>query len=456
MTINFRHQVTTKCRSGSQNRHKHNDRGPTFYYIHQVHPSAAPLWSSLAADQVNAYVNLPRHDCISYHIPALPLRPRTNLMVQPCQSCGKPSGRRCAGCKSLTAWYCSKECQKSYWVVHIFDCNPRRKITTADHLALAVYARCPPSDPQTAEDYGFHQIVSVEHQVELLELYIWLIEQLDVNPKKIHEWRIGGTLIEEIKAAFEAVPENLRGDKYSWFLDNQVVLDTAMEPLNDPDEIAVSYMAPAWQYCGISSSYTNAQKAKIMNTWSQDKFHCLFVCSRILSGSHPPSYDQSWMTLGFCVCRDRFEEFSLAGVYKTLLNRCTFDEFWDAFYSVSIIALFDAHGLEDERRCFPYLEDIIGPYRAPRWKSVWHLKQIVTIDVDMTPAVLVDYGFVNCSTLEEHQELKAVYKVFFVEKKGDPMRLHEAAMQGRLFRHVGETIKLSKRFKRLMKNPYPI
>ncbi|KAG1746941.1 hypothetical protein EDB19DRAFT_1688545, partial [Suillus lakei] len=59
-------------------------------------------------------------------------------MVRECNACREePSDlKRCSGCHKV--WYCSVSYQKSVWVQHIFACKPRRPITTADHLALAV------------------------------------------------------------------------------------------------------------------------------------------------------------------------------------------------------------------------------------------------------------------------------------------------------------------------------
>lgn len=68
----------------------------------------------------------------------------------------------------------------------------------------------------------------------------------------------------------------------------------------------------------------------------------------------------------------------------------------------------------------------------------------------------MDYGFSNCKTEEENVELKDVYRTFFDLRDADPIKLHEAAIEGRLFEYVGGLVKLKKKFRRLMKNPYPL
>jgi hypothetical protein len=70
--------------------------------------------------------------------------------------------------------------------------------------------------------------------------------------------------------------------------------------------------------------------------------------------------------------------------------------------------------------------------------------------------VHVDYGFMNCKTREQSAALKDVYRQFFQHRDGDPMKLHEAAIQGKLFQFVGSILKLKRSFAKLMKNPYPL
>lgn len=98
-------------------------------------------------------------------------------MTQTCQQCHGDSDdykeanlKRCSACQKV--FYCSSACQKDDWVVHIFDCKPRRPINTADHLALAVHNKSNPEHPQTREDYGFNRASGNETEFYLLGLYI--------------------------------------------------------------------------------------------------------------------------------------------------------------------------------------------------------------------------------------------------------------------------------------------
>lgn len=78
--------------------------------------------------------------------------------------------KRCSGCQNV--YYCSTACQNYDWVYHIFDCNPRRQINTADYLARAVREDVLPVHPQTCEDYGFNRAITDDEKSNLLSLYI--------------------------------------------------------------------------------------------------------------------------------------------------------------------------------------------------------------------------------------------------------------------------------------------
>jgi hypothetical protein len=115
----------------------------------------------------------------------------------------------------------------------------------------------------------------------------------------------------------------------------------------------------------------------------------------------------------------------------------------------------DAKGLKHEHERIPHLDDVLGG--APGNKSVWDLKQyVITEDRPWIPSIGADYGFFNCRGEEEVLELKEVYRLLFSHHDVDPIKLHEAAIGGKLFQYVGQFGKLKKKFNRIMKNPYPL
>lgn len=297
----------------------------------------------------------------------------------------------------------------------------------------------------------------MENRRNLLGLYIGLIERLEVSPRKIHRWQVNGTLIKEIKAAFNQLPEGSRGGYYPWFLKNQWVLDgTLSAPGNPVDEM----MMRAWQYVRGPTLDTREDITADMSTWPENKQACHLLCNLLLSDMHPAPNQDIWIYFGFCACRDEYEEGCLAALYKQLMAQCLFDELYAAYDSSTLIRLFDSRGFQMEREKIPHLEDVLTG--SPQtFKSVWNLKQIVTLkDAAMILSVAVDYGFTNCENATQVLKLTELYRRFFNHHLADPIKLHDAAIGGKLFEYVGSLVTLNKKDKktmqRLMKNPYPL
>ncbi|KIM81256.1 hypothetical protein PILCRDRAFT_821715 [Piloderma croceum F 1598] len=343
-------------------------------------------------------------------------------MVHLCQACDEPATRRCSGCKIPAAWYCSEKCQRHRWPLHIFECNPTKPINTAYHLARAVYQDRFPEDPQTSLDYGFKRAFTVENQSKLLGLYIGLILYIKVEPKTIHRWRLKGTMAEEIKSAFEKLPQSNRGSYYPWFLQNQWVINLELTPPTNPvDETLLR----AWQYAGGLPTSTREEMDAVKASWPKHKQECFFFCTLLLSSWHPSPEQAAWLNFSFCTCRDEYSETPLAQLYQRLIALSSFDKIYMAYKSSELIALFDCKGLKHDQEQIHHLDDVLA--RSPYMhKSVWDLKQHVVLeDGCMIPSIAVNY-----------------------------VKLHEAAIGGRLFEYVGGFVKLKKKLKHLMKNPY--
>jgi hypothetical protein len=352
------------------------------------------------------------------------------------------------------------------WVRHIFDCNPRRGINTADYLALAVRDDLIPEHPQTLIDYGFERAFTVENRTKLFGLFVGLIHVLGVKPQLIHKWRLNGTLIREIHAAYEKVPVSSRGGYYPWFTKNQYVLDDSM-PI--PTDHRYDFAQKAWVFVGGSPSDTEGQIKAQVATWPSNKQICHALYAILLGEWHPGPSQYLWVLFGFCVTRDRYEESSLGVLYRELIMLCTFDEFTTAFESSTLFSLIVSKGIQ-RRSSNPYwdfanwddLEDVLSG--SPQvFKSVWYLKQYVMAEdseeVKPIPAVTVDYGFMNCKDEEDTSNLKRLYKQILEMPKVKPLELHEAAIKGELFKYAGRLVQLEKKkkkFQRLLKNPYPL
>ncbi|KAF9802605.1 hypothetical protein IEO21_09872 [Rhodonia placenta] len=214
------------------------------------------------------------------------------------------------------------------------------------------------------------------------------------------------------------------------------------------------------RYAGVLASPDAESMRPILSSWPESKSTCYRFCGTILSNWHPAPMEEGWVTFGFCACPDEFSESELGVIYRTLLERCTFNEFWHAYDEYSLIALFDRHGLKDARLRIPNLEVVLNG--SPR-ASVWYLKQFVVDETESVAprlSVCADYGFDKCNSPSLVEDLKRIYKQLLLEAHVDPVKLHEVCIAGNLFRFASGFMKFKKaekkRSARLMKNPYPL
>ena len=367
---------------------------------------------------------------------------------------------------------CWLQFQIANWPHHIFDCYAYRgkTVPSAYHLARSCYRDLFPTDKQTLEDYGLDRAVTpFNHwQMMLLGLYQGLFNYLDIRPKTVLTWQREDILIREIKRVFERIPPQKRGEYYPWFLEHQELLDPSQEPSTKvAEDFSLELVMRAWRHIGgrpLPNSATTLNDINIEKaTWPEHKRDCFDLCSLALSNLYPGPSLRIWLSFGFCTTRNQYDEMQLGITYRTLIMSYSFEEFYHAYDSCSLIQLFSSNNINlDSERFGLHLADFLAD--APGIKTVWDLKQFVVLDEpDNVPnlPVKVDYGFFNCRNKEEEVQLKEVYKVFFEDSNGDPFKLHEACLQGKIYDYVRMTLKLKKKdqkllFRRLMKNIYPL
>jgi hypothetical protein len=392
----------------------------------------------------------------------------SNSKKRLCRTCEEPASLRCSGCKKV--WYCSRRCQEELWPCHIFDCNPNCPIRTVYHLARAVRRDLLPEDPQTCLDWGFTRAVSRDRKTMLFGLYVGLLGVQRVKPTTLDQWRLHGTLIEEIKRSFNRIPANhYRGEYYPWFLQNQdVVLGGEADPV-DERNYTYTRIKDTWEFIGrpVEPQVDHSIILSLQDTLPRDERDCFGLYSLILFGEYPRPHNHAWVLFGFCTCKDQSEQEELRKYYYHLIESCTFTDFCAAYSSSSLYSMFDSRDVW-------FLTDIVRDWglklssvlqETPRsHKSVWYLKQYVTLDEAMdverfVPKYFkVDYGFANCETEEDIQRLKDVYRNMLFATDADPLMLHKAAMAGYLLEYVSKraTIALEPRehYARLLTNPY--
>jgi len=292
------------------------------------------------------------------------------------------------------------------------------------------------------------------------KVHTGLIKLFDIPPKTVHKWRVRGVLVDEIKKIFFQLPEDSRGLYFPWFLENEHIVALAGQPLPAPSVRGVdAAVVCAWRFIGGSEADSVDEIKAVIAHKPDSEQDCHLLYSLLLSGLHPaPSLDL-WVSFGFPSCRSHEEEMELARLYRNLIHTCTFKEFCDAYRTHSLPSLFNSKGLRVNNRV--HFQSVL---QAGWTKSVWYLKQAVAqenvteAESNMVPAVLVDYGFGNCKIDSEKRRLWNVYRDFFDSPNGDPLALHEAALEGNIHGYVSTVVNglQDPMFQRLMKNPYPL
>lgn len=284
---------------------------------------------------------------------------------------------------------------------------------------------------------------------------------MDIPPKTIHDWRVRGVLVDEIKAAYYELPEGSRGGYFPWFLQNEHIIALAGQPL--PDETMRDHIGAAvvraWRFTGGSERDSADDIRAAMAGKPDEEQDCHTLYTLLLSKWHPSPAQDIWVNFGFASCRSQPEEMELGSQYKKLITMCSFKEFYDAYRTRRLLGLFHSKGLQVNNS--DHFRDLL---QAMWTKSVWHLKKAV-VEEDSTkekshlvPAVLVDYGFINCRNDAERRQLMKVYTTFFDSYDGDPLALHEAAITGNIHGYLSTVVQdlRDPNLQRLMKNPYPL
>ncbi|KAG7092993.1 hypothetical protein E1B28_009292 [Marasmius oreades] len=365
--------------------------------------------------------------------------------------CEQPGTRCCAGCEA--AFYCSRSCRTDNWEVHVWVC--RVPIHTGHYLRRACFDDLVPKHHQTRIDYGFDR--AGRHEGKLLGLYqgLWYITP-NLTSKELNRWRKNGLLVSEIKESFESVPEQERGLYYPWFLQNQWILDRS--PIqNEVEEMVDQWRKNAWVRIGKDLSSE-------MPKWSQNKNECFGHYAMVISRCRPHPSTEMWVQGGYCAAKDR-EEIIVGRSYEELFERCSFDEYCAAYDSASVFTLMEKYEVLP-----PYFySELLNNLRIvlssrSMHQTVWYLKQCIDDQMqEFQPAhsVVVDYGFINCTSVAEREALVDIYRAAFRCHGLDAMKMHEACIQGKIFEFVTQFVPLKKKneiqmMKRLMRNAYPL
>ncbi|MCJ1476174.1 hypothetical protein MMC13_004839 [Lambiella insularis] len=320
-----------------------------------------------------------------------------------------------------------------------------------------------PEDEDILEDFGFNNVLFGADRTYLLGVYGGLYLSGRFSAEDIHEWRVGGILVDKIKEFYYSIPENSRGQYFPWFLKNFSFTGRPMTKDEAQQKLIATFYDKARPYLDIEDRDKTARDLKPQ---AQGNSYCLLA--EILHRICPNPTERNWYSFGFFTCREQAEESILVDVYQLLLTKsdgsffyefhnrrrgniqpATFTQFWKAYEAGTLIQLMDSKGLKELRSRLPFLEGFL---------SVWDLKQFLEINDPMDhppiPAVKVDYGFINCRTFEETCILMEIYGQ--VLKTADPLELHQACVAGDLFQFVSGYVRMEERWRALVSNFYPL
>ncbi|KZS98765.1 hypothetical protein SISNIDRAFT_447557 [Sistotremastrum niveocremeum HHB9708] len=364
-------------------------------------------------------------------------------MARTCVVCATPTRKTCTGC--LKTAYCSKKCQRADWRLHIVYCDdPGREVTAADDLAADIFANRVPELP-TIQMYGMSKIKGIKDYNYLVAIYTDAFQFFSISPRTLNQER-----------------NTVSQRNWSWLREHASVFDRRgqMESL-DGSAVVIQdvYQLLVWKHIGGSPFDTVADIVRAQKSWPLDKRACFEFVSVVISCGGPNVYlAESWQRFGYCVSKDE-EDPLPRRLYHELIERCTFDEFYDAYRSCSLIALMDAKGLRSIRKELPREFKIILSQSAHHVATVWGLKALVLSDyyVEPIPCVSISYGFSNCQGSEESKRLRQFYARLFQEYDVEPLKLERASNNDRIYEYIIKLPKVifsntEKRFfKRVMK-----
>jgi hypothetical protein len=175
-----------------------------------------------------------------------------------------------------------------------------------------------------------------------------------------------------------------------------------------------------------------------------------------------PLSANAWYAFGFVTTGTEEEERRLAGFYADILQATqnsdpisVFTELVQALETNKLAQLFDKKGYAHFRQLFPRLEHFLS---APpeRRSTVWRLIHFIRDEGNTEPPASLqrDYGFWCCQQRDEVSRLKNHYAAIL--EKVNPMDLHNACTNGRLYEFARETgVLIDLKDKRLMQNNAP-
>ena len=354
---------------------------------------------------------------------------RNDILI-PCQKCN-------------SRLYCDKACLEKDWIRHKFVCRLGRPLDEIDHFILACHEMTIPTDDDVAKAFGFCSFTSGVDQRRLFRLYCDLINLWGVSEEELRQAWKSDKLRELIQFRGSQIPCARIRNEVRW--------------LGQHDRFG-SGVVVGWDRVLEAQGHILDpldRTAPWHTLKPREKLEAYVFYCQIKKGFMPDVDEDNWLFLGFCTASETSQTQRLAQLYGLLIERASFEEFWQARVNSKMVELFRKHGLGDEIRTMRNFERLMNAM-GTWYPSVWELKRFILLSQPSPHrAVFVDYGFKNCQTPVERQHLRDAYAQFFKDG-GDEMALHQACIENRLADFVRSELGSLSFDAALLKSPYPL
>ncbi|KAI4253554.1 MAG: hypothetical protein LQ352_003615 [Teloschistes flavicans] len=184
-----------------------------------------------------------------------------------------------------------------------------------------------PEDEDVLKDFGFNNVLFGGDQSQLLGVNGGLYRSGTVSAEEIHEWRIGGILVQKIKEFYLSMPEHSRGQYFAWFLKNSHTL----ERLKTRQEAEQDYPAVFYDKSKPYLETSDHNKA-VRDLKPEAKKLSYYLLAGTLHRISPNPTDEAWYFFGFVTCRGMHEEAILQDLYQLVLTESD-ESFFYEFHS---------------------------------------------------------------------------------------------------------------------------
>lgn len=361
-------------------------------------------------------------------------------------SCGKCGVRNdslisCQKCNSVS--YCDRACLEKDWIRHKFVCRLGRPLDEVDYFIQACHEGTIPTDSDVAKAFGFCFFISGVDRQRLFRLYCNLINQWGVSEEELRQAWKSDKRKELIQFRGSQVPCVRIRNEVQWLVQQNRFSSGVVASWGTVFEAQKHILDPL-------------DRTVPWHTLKpREKLEAYVFWCQITNGYMPDVDEDNWIFLCFCTASNASQTQRLAQLYRLLIERANFEDFWQARMSSKMVELFQKHGLGDEIRTmrnFELLMSAMGTW----YQSAWDLKRFTCLSLPYPNcAVFVDYGFMNCQTPVERLSLRDTYNQFF-KSGGDEMALHQACIENRLVGFLRSKLGSLSLNAALLESPYPL